>query len=286
MAVGTEIHTWFEGAWHQGNPLVLRAADHGLWLGTPVFDGARAFEGAVPDLLPHCQRVNHSAEALGMTPTMTPEEIVALTREGLTRFPSNAPVYIRPMYWSTEGTAGVLSPDPTSTVFCLCLEDLPLAAPDTTQSMTRTRFIRPTLDCALTNAKAACLYPNNARMLREAHASGFNNALVADPLGNVAETATANVFMAKDGEVFTPIPNGTFLNGITRQRVIGLLRADGVAVHETTLSFADFEAADEVFMSGNIAKVTPVTRFDDVAYAHGPLAKRARSLYWDWALSA
>jgi branched-chain amino acid aminotransferase len=135
------------------------------------------------------------------------------------------------------------------------------------------------------NAKAACLYPNNGRMIREAQARGYNNALVADALGNVAETGTANIFMVKDEVIYTPIPNGTFLNGITRQRVIGLLREAGREVIETTLSFEDFEGADEVFMSGNISKITPVVKFEDVEYPIGSVSKLARDLYWKWAKS-
>jgi branched-chain amino acid aminotransferase len=120
-------------------------------------------------------------------------------------------------------------------------------------------------------------------MLREARAKGFSNALVQDAMGNVAETATANIFMVRDGEVFTPIANGTFLAGITRARHIKNLKADGVAVHETVLTFKDFEEADEVFMSGNMSKVTPVTAFDDRQYQIGPVARRVREMYWDWA---
>jgi branched-chain amino acid aminotransferase len=104
-------------------------------------------------------------------------------------------------------------------------------------------------------------------------------------MGNVAETATANVFMVKDGEVFTPIPNGTFLSGITRARHISNLMADGVSVHETVLTFDDFRSADEVFLSGNMAKVTPVTAFEDRQYQVGPITRQARDLYWDWAAS-
>ena len=151
--------------------------------------------------------------------------------------------------------------------------------------MTRTQFRRPVLEDAVVNAKAGCLYPNNARMLFEARSKGFNNALVADSIGNVAETATANIFMVKDGDVFTPFPNGTFLAGITRARHIKNMRADGMAVHESVLNFADFEAADEVFMSGNMSKVTPVTAFDDTQYQVGPVARRVREMYWDWAAS-
>ena len=150
-------------------------------------------------------------------------------------------------------------------------------------SVTTTRFRRPTLDCATTNAKASCLYPNNARMLMEARQKGFDNALVCDVMGNVAELATANVFLAKDGVVATPVPNGCFLNGITRQRVIALLRAAGHEVRETVLTLDDFREADEVFSTGNYLKVTSITRFDDREYGVGPIATRARDLYWEWA---
>jgi branched-chain amino acid aminotransferase len=136
-----------------------------------------------------------------------------------------------------------------------------------------------------TDAKAGCLYPNNGRAITEARARGFDNALVRDMLGNVAETGTSNVFMVRDGVVFTPMPNGSFLNGITRQRVIALLRENGIEVRETVLSVADFFDADEIFSTGNYSKVTPVTRIEDRALQPGPIHNKARKLYWDWAHS-
>jgi branched-chain amino acid aminotransferase len=139
------------------------------------------------------------------------------------------------------------------------------------------------MECAPVDAKAACLYPNNSRALMEAQARGFNNCLLLDLLGNVAEFGNANVFMAKDGVVYTPVPNGTFLNGITRQRVIDLLRGDGVTIVETTLSYVDFLGADEIFSSGNFAKVAPIIRIDQRSLQPGPFYSRVRNLYWDFA---
>jgi branched-chain amino acid aminotransferase len=89
--------------------------------------------------------------------------------------------------------------------------------------------------------------------------------------------------MAKDGEVHTPFPNGTFLNGVTRQRTIRLLEDAGVSVHQRSLSFEDFEAADEIFASGNYFKLMPVTKIQSRDLQPGPLYSRARELYWDWA---
>lgn len=287
MAIGSTIFTWFKGQWHEGNVAILGAADHATWLGTLVFDGARRFEGVVPDLDRHCERVNHSAVVMGLKATQSVERMVELTHEGLARFDPEDSIYIRPMYWSVEGSqvSAVLG-DPDSTEFALCLESAAMPPAHASVTLGTTQFCRPTLSSATVNAKAACLYPNNARMLLEAHQKGFQNALACDQLGNVAETATANIFMARDGEIFTPVPNGTFLNGITRQRVMTLLRDAGLVVHEQTLQLSDFHAADEVFMTGNISKVNSVTALNETTFEAGPVGKRVRELYWDWALSA
>lgn len=286
MALSNNIRTYFKDTWHQGDLPVMTAADHGSWLGSTVFDGARFFDGLTPDLEAHCARVNRSARALMIDPTVETADMVNLVLEGLKGFTKGEAVYIRPMYWAINGDASGIVPTPDGTGFAISLEAIPLAAPDAATTLTRTRFRRPVMEDAVCNAKAGCLYPNNARMLAEAKSKGFGNALVADAMGNVAESATANVFMVKDGEVFTPIANGTFLAGITRARHIKNLRQDGVTVHECVLSFDDFHTADEVFLSGNMNKVTPVTAFDDTKYEIGPITRRARSLYWDWAHSA
>ncbi len=285
MATGVNVMTYYEGSWHKGDVAIMRAADHGSWLGTTVFDGARYFEGVAPDLEAHCARVNRSAAALMITPTVSTKDMVALCREGLASYPKDVAVYIRPMYWAIEGGDLGIVPKENSTGFCICLEQIAMAPAGTATTLTTTQFRRPVLEDNVVNAKAGCLYPNNARMLAEARRKGFGNALVADVMGNVAETASANIFMVKDGEVFTPIPNGTFLAGITRARHMTNLLADGVKVHEKVLSFQDFHEADEVFMSGNMMKVTPIKEFDGTSYQQGPLTKRVRDMYWDWALS-
>ncbi|RYH03831.1 branched-chain amino acid aminotransferase [Salipiger sp. IMCC34102] len=283
MATGSDIRTYFDGQWHDADLAVMRAADHGSWLGTTVFDGARLVNGLVPDLEAHCARINRSARALMITPTVSTEDMVALIREGLRAYAPGAAVYIRPMYWAIDGGDLGIVPRADATGFAVSLEAIPMAPEGATTTLTTTRFRRPVIEDAVVDAKAGCLYPNNARMLAEARAKGFGNALVADAMGNVAESATANVFMVKDGTIFTPIPNGTFLSGITRARHIANLRADGVEVIEKVLTFADFHAADEVFLSGNMMKVTPVSAFDNTTYAVGPVTRRTRDLYWDWA---
>ena len=285
MAIGTQVRTFYEGAWHDADIAIMRAADHGSWVGSTVFDGARYFDGHAPDLEAHCARVNRSAEALMLTPTMDTEDIVAAVREGLAAYAPDEAVYIRPMYWGLDGDPSGIVPRRDTTGFAICLEAVPMAEQGASTTLGRTRFRRPVIEDNVVNAKAGCLYPNNARMLAEVRQRGFGNALVTDAMGNVAESATANVFMVRDGTVFTPLPNGTFLAGITRARHISNMRSDGMEVVETVLGFDDFDAADEVFLSGNMMKVTPVTGFEDTSYQIGPVTRRVRDMYWDWAAS-
>lgn len=285
MTFGTNIRTYFEGRWHEGDIAVMKAADHGIWQGSSVFDGARMFDGVVPDLALHCARVNDSAAALMITPTMAADEMEAIIREGLRAYRRGAAVYVRPMYWAIDGSDLGIAPKAGSTGFAISLEEVAMPAATFQTTVTRTRFRRPVLEDSVCNAKAGCLYPNNARMLVEAKSKGFGNALVADAMGNLAESATANVFLVKDGALFTPIPNGTFLAGITRARHIANARAAGIEVHETVLTFDDAHRADEVFLSGNFAKVTSVRAFDGTEYRSRAVTERLRGMYMDWALS-
>ncbi|AWN53001.1 branched-chain amino acid aminotransferase [Methylobacterium sp. 17Sr1-1] len=277
-----ETWTFFEGAWHPGNVRMMGPRTHAAWLASTVFDGARAFEGVTPDLDLHLARINRSAAAFGLEPVVAEGTWAELVRDGLRRFAPDAALYIRPMYWAEGGLGGAVRFDPASTNWCLCLYEAPMPPP-TGFTATVSPFRRPTPDSAPLDAKAGCLYPNSARAIAEAGSRGFGNALMRDALGNVAEFATANVLMARDGVVYTPVPNGTFLAGITRGRVIALLREAGVTVVEKTLTVDDLMGADEVFSVGNFAKVVPVTALDDRTFAPGPLFGKARELYWAFA---
>jgi branched-chain amino acid aminotransferase len=274
--------TFFEGDWHEGNIPILGPRSHATWLASTVFDGARYFEGVSPDLDRHLHRINKSAAAMYLDPVVPLETWLSLAEEGIRRFDRDAALYIRPMYWAERTGALTVAPDPESTCWCLSIYELPMPGQDG-QSITLSPFRRPTAETMPVDAKAACLYPNNARATLEARSRGFDNALVCDMLGNIAELANCNVFLAKGGMVFTPAPNGTFLNGITRQRVIQLLRDDGVTVLEKTLIYPDFAHADEIFLTGNFAKVLPVSRIDGRNLHAGPLYRRARELYWSFA---
>ncbi|MBM3600648.1 MAG: branched-chain amino acid aminotransferase [Alphaproteobacteria bacterium] len=271
--------TYVEGRWLEGNPPLMGPMTHALWLSTLVFDGARAFEGVAPDLDLHCARAVRSASSAGLKAPVTEGEILELCRDGISKFSKQTALYIRPMFFAEDGE---IQPNPASTRFALSVYEAPLPPP-TGFTVCLSPFRRPSPESAMTDAKAACLYPNVGRCLKDATSRGFDNCVVLDPIGNVAEFATSNLFFVKDGVVHTPAPNGTFLAGITRSRVIGLLRNAGLQVHERTIKFADVQDADEVFSTGNYSKVVPITRVEQRNLQPGPVFKRARELYWEFA---
>jgi branched-chain amino acid aminotransferase len=271
---------WHEGRWYEDEqPKLLGPMDHAMWMASVVFDGARSFDGCVPDLDLHCARLVASARTMLLQPAMEVAEIEALCREAVRKLPAGAPTYIRPMFYAMRG---FVLPDPDSTAFCLVVYVTPMPEAQG-MSVCFSSYRRPARDAAPTDAKASCLYPNMQRALKEAGGRGFDNAITFDPSGNVAELATANLWIAKDGVALTPVCNGTFLNGITRQRVAALLRDDGVEVVETTLTRAEVEDADEVFTTGNYGKVMPITRVEGRDLQAGPISRRARDLYFDYA---
>ncbi len=270
---------YLDGKWYDEDPKFLGAMNHVTWFGSSVFDGARSFDGLAPDLDPHCNRLINSAKTLGMIPDRTGEEVAELCRQGIRKLPKETVAYIRPMYMPMNAD---FMPDPETTKFVLAIHEMPF--PEKLGfSACLSSMRRPAPDVAPTDAKAGCLYPNAVRAMREAGSKGFANAVMLDPDGKVAEFANANVWIAKDGVARTPVPNGTFLNGLTRQRVMQLLRDDGVEVEEASLTFEDILEADEVFNTGNFAKVMPCTRVEDRELQPGPIYQRARRLYFEYA---
>ncbi|PJK31011.1 branched-chain amino acid aminotransferase [Minwuia thermotolerans] len=270
---------YYDGAWLDESPKLTGPMDHAFWMSSMVFDGARAFHGLAPDLRPHCERLIRSARSMLLAPPIGLDEVDGLCREAIRKLPKDGEYYVRPMFFAREG---FVSPIPESTEFALAVYESPLPGGDGFAACLSSRR-RPARDMAPTDAKAGCLYPNSQRALKEAADRGFDNAVIRDPSGNIAELATANLWIVRDGVAMTPVWNGTFLNGITRQRIIRLLGEAGFEVLETTLTHEDLMAADEIFSTGNYGKVTPMVRYEDRELQPGPVARRAREAYFDWA---
>jgi branched-chain amino acid aminotransferase len=270
---------WFDGRWTDEAPRLIGPQDQAFWLASVAFDGARAFHHCVPDLDLHCQRAVASAHTLGLVPSVTAEEIQHLAEQGVRRFAPSAELYIKPVFYAAGGGHHVRS---AQTCFVLHLFEAPLPGAQGF-SATLSALRRPAPETAPTLAKAACLYPNSDRANREARGRGFDEAVMLDPWGNVAEFAFSNIMIARAGRVCTPAANGTFLAGITRRRVLALLNQNGIEASEATLTPADLLEADEIFSTGNYGKVVPCSRYETRDLNAGPIGGLARQLYFDWA---
>ena len=281
MLVQNDALNYIEGDWIEGNPPIIGPMSHGAWMGSPVFDGARVFDSMAPDLDEHCARLVDSTERMLMNPPVTAKELLDISLDGIRKFGSSEELYIRPLVWA-EQSNGLLRCVPESARFCVTIVQMPMPPEDGLSACLATEK-RPAISTAPTDAKAACLYPNFARSMQKAHDRGYDNAVICDLMGNVAEFASANLFAVIDGICTTPIPNGTFLDGVTRRRVIALLRNDRIEVIERMILPEELNSASEIFSTGNFGKVMHVNRYEDTVMQPGPVYQRARKLYWRFA---
>lgn len=273
---------WFDGRlapWREARPHVL---SHGLHYGSAVFEGERAYDGHVFRLRAHTRRLRRSAELLDFEIPWSEEQIDAATRE-VVAANGIGDGYVRPVAWRGSQVMGVsalgnpthlaiaawpwpqyFSPEARLKGITLCLADWKRPAPDTAPSQ----------------SKAAGLYMIATMAKDRALKAGFDDALMLDWRGNLAEATGANVFLVIDGEIHTPKPE-CFLDGITRQAAMELARRRGHVVRERALTLEDLDRAQEMFLTGTAAEVTPVREAVGRKLTVGPVT---RALIEDFAL--
>lgn len=272
---------FFEDKWVDNNPRIIGPLSHGSWMGSPVFDGGRCFDGFAPDLMEHCERVIRSAQAMLMNPPTSSVEIYEIAKIGIKKLGREKDLYIRPLIWA-EDSMGLLRCDPDSAKFCISIIEMPMPTEEGFSACI-TKYTRPTALSAPTDAKAACLYPNGARAMQYAFENGFDNAVILDPLGYIAEFASSNLFSVINDEVYTPEDNGTFLAGVTRKRVLELCKALGIVVHECKLTVEMLRNSSEIFSTGNYGKVMHLNNLDGKLFESGKFFKKIKKAYWDYS---
>ncbi len=265
---------WYDGAlcpWRDVRPHVL---SHGLHYASCVFEGERVYNGRLYKLREHSERLIYSASQLGFKIPWSLEEIERATLETVAA-QGYDDAYVRPVAWRGSEMMGV-SAQQSAIHLAIAVWQWPsYFSPEARLkgiALKSALWKRPSPECAPVHAKAAGLYMICTLSKHDAEADGFDDALMLDWRGHVAETTGANIFLIFDGVLHTPTPD-CFLDGITRRSVMGLARARGIEIVERTIMPDELGSADEIFVTGTAAEVTPVGRIDDMKFNVGPVTK-------------
>ena len=250
---------WYDGRLVPWREAKLHVLSHGLHYASCVFEGERVYNGKVFHLEDHNERLHNSARILGFEVPASMDDLAKATEE-LISANNIVDGYVRPIAWRGAEQMGV-SAQATKIHLALAAWDWPAYFPPEARArgirMKWANWARPAPHTAPTEAKAAGLYMICTLSKHMAEAEGFDDALMLDWRGQLAEGTGANIFLVINGELHTPTPD-CFLNGITRQTVIALARKRGIKVIERAIMPAELAKADEVFLTGSAAEVTPV----------------------------
>lgn len=271
---------WFNGRmvpWREAN---LHVLSHALHYGSCVFEGERVYGGRVFKLTEHSQRLIDSGRIMDMEIPYSVAELDAATRAVVKEL-GIVDGYIRPVAWRGSEMMGVAAQQTKINVAIAGWQWPSYFDPAARLAGIKlqiSRWARPAPNTAPTNAKAAGLYMICTLSKHAAERAGFHDALMLDWRGQVAEATGANVFMVKDGRLHTPKPD-CFLDGITRRTVMGLAREAGIEVIERAILPDELASADEIFLTGTAAEVTPVGRIDDMSFTVGAVTRRLLEAY-------
>lgn len=265
---------WYDGALRPWRDVKLHALTHGLHYGSCVFEGERVYSGRVFKLREHSERLINSGRLLGFEIPYSLADIERATMETV-KTQGYADAYVRPVAWRGSEQMGV-SAQKSKIHLAIAVWEWPsYFSPEAKLKGIRLRWAdykRPSPECAPVKSKAAGLYMICTLSKHKAEAEGFDDALMLDWRGRLAETTGANLFLVMDGALHTPVPD-CFLDGITRRSVMDLARKRNIRIHERAVMPEELKDADEVFVTGTAAEVTPVGQIGDLHFQVGPVTR-------------
>jgi branched-chain amino acid aminotransferase len=283
-------YIWMDGEFVDWDDATVHVLSHGLHYGTGAFEGIRAYETdrgpAVFRLTEHIERLARSCKALGIPIEWRVDEIVKVSKE---LFSANGLVsgYIRPLVFYGTGSMG-LNPAGASvhTMIATWEWGAYLGEEGVTNGIRVkvSSWRRIGHDSLMPNAKLTGGYVNSVQAKQEALRGGYDEAIMLNTDGFVAEGSGENLFLIRDGVVRTPSLASGVLEGLTREAVITMLRDDGYEVIEEAVTRTDLYYADEMFLTGTAAEVTPIREVDDRPVGDGrpgPVTKRAQEMFMD-----
>ena len=282
-------HIWFDGKLVDWRDAKIHVLTHSLHYGMGVFEGVRAYKTtsgtAIFRLAEHTRRLLNSAHIFQMKLPYTPEQMMDAQKE-VVRANALESCYLRPIAWIGSEKLGV---SPRGNTIHIAVAAWPWGAYLGEDGLAKgirvktSSFTRHHVNASLVRAKASGYYINSILANQEVTAHGYDEALLLDTEGYVSEGAGENVFMVRDGVVYTP-DVASCLDGITRNSVITMARDMGMTVIEKRITRDELYCADEAFFTGTAAEITPIRELDDRAIgagSRGPITARLQSLFFD-----
>ncbi len=271
---------WMDGKlvdWRGANVHILT---HALHYASAVFEGERCYGGKIFKGVEHSKRLLQSGQYLDMTIPYSVEEIEAAKDETL-KANGLSDAYVRAIAWRAAGEDMGVASSRNPVRLAVAVWEWGAYYGDAKMKGAKldiSKWKRPSPETIPCHAKAAGLYMICTMSKHAAEAKGCSDAMMMDYRGYVAEATGANVFFVKDGAVHTPLPD-CFLNGITRQTVLGMLREKGITVHERHIEPAEMEGFEQCWLTGTAAEVTPVGQIGEYTFEVGALTRDIATSY-------
>ena len=265
---------WLNGKfveWRHANVHVL---NHGLHYASCVFEGLRIYNGKIFKLDEHTERLFKSAKILDLDIPYNYQEVVDISKEIILK-QNISDGYVRPVVWRGSEMMAISAKKGSTNLAIAAWEWPSYFSPKKLLQgikLNVSKWLRPSPESAPTDSKAAGLYMICSLSKHEAEKLGFDDALMLDYRGYVAEATGANIFFVKENELFTPVAD-CFLNGITRQTVIEIAQENNIKVHEKHFQLDFLKTCDEVFLTGTAVEITPVSSINDFNFEERKLTK-------------
>ena len=265
---------WFNGElveWRNANIHIL---NHGLHYASCVFEGLRIYDGMIFKLYEHIERLFNSAKILDLDIPFDFQEVIDITNDIIIKQNiSNG--YVRPIVWRGSEMMAISAKKGSTNLAIAAWEWPSYFSPEKLLEGIKldvSRWLRPSPESAPTDSKAAGLYMICSLSKHKAEKLGFDDALMLDYRGYIAEATGANIFFVKENELFTPKAD-CFLNGITRQTVIEIAKENKIKVHEKHFKLDFLKNCDEVFLTGTAVEITPVSCIKNFNFEDRKLTK-------------
>lgn len=271
---------WLDGELVPWRDARIHVLSHSLHYGSAVFEGERVYNGKIFKLHEHSARLHTSAEILGYKVPYSVAEIETASRMVVAQNNISSG-YVRPLAWRGSEVIGVSA---KGAKIHVAIAAFPWGAYYGEEALRNgirlktSKWRRPAPDSAPTASKAAGLYMICTMSRDAAEAAGYQDALMLDYRGQVAEATGANIFLVIDGKLHTPTPD-CFLDGITRRTVMDLARQRGYEIIERAIFPEELSQAQEIFLTGTAVEVIPIGVIDELKFSVGPITKQLQADY-------